>query len=1104
MSAKKRESAQERAVDQFEKEVFPAELREIARRRMELEAIRLRRIEERQHADEELSATMAVGNLPHPATGSAHAARPVRSRDYAQSRGDFGALQTPSTRHNLAGLALSGGGIRSATFNLGVVQSLAEHGVFKEIDYLSTVSGGGYLGSCLSSLLNHADAADPERFPFLERSTTGKEPPALEQLRNYSNYLAPSGLLDMLRIPALLLRGILLHVMTIFPYIVLAVWVTYWISGDWLLGLHNRRTNGVSFTLTTLALQILLAWTIVSTVGQKFRAGRFGERNAFQRSFSVLLLLFGLAATADLMPASLALYHYFVSIAPRGSTSELIRTLHQSTEWAVAASLFGALFAGKASEKVSTWRGRATLALLGVIGPLVIYLVYLRLAEWGVYALVGGPGLDTWYQLTWLAFGLFLFTFFFVDANKTSLHAFYRDRLSRAYLYNAGDPDREPRGDDLRLSDLNQPETTSPYHLINATVNLQGDADLGLHGRRSDFFFFSKHYTGGPRTGFCTTKQLESVDPHLNLGTAMSISGAAAAPNMGTSTRKSLVFIMTVLNVRLGYWLPNPRYAAQKWRGLFRYIGVGPLYLFRELFGRVTERSTFVNVSDGGHIENLGVYELLRRRCRFIIASDAEQDAGLTFGGLATVMRYAEIDLGTRIEIELGEVRRGPDGFSRKACALGKIRYPDGETGHLLYIKSCLSGAEAEYIREYRARNVDFPHESTGDQFFNESQFEAYRALGYHTATSLFAERGPMETLGGGGDVAVPGPLGLEIGKWFEDLHLALRPRFPFQEAFLDLQDRLSDIEREFADPDLNEYTYQLFPEMDPERTTDDAFAKCVDPFRKYPSQLFDGKATKDVEAALERFRKVFHVCSRQMQLMENAFLALALDDPSNRDHYYNRGWMNLFRRWSQAAYFRRTFAASIGNYSVSFQVFCKEALDLELQVNCERGEWDNLTEFEQQYLNERDLGWRVRGETREDAVPDREGTYEIWMSHARLRGDDGVRGALTFPIGCCVVRVSGRHGGPQRADLVFYRIRDYYRQMRLFEPMLRACARAVRESYPGAKLWVFFSNDMPDAERLYGYIFRATGFSTPGSDFAEANTPAMPLNLAPQPVAAN
>jgi hypothetical protein len=61
-----------------------------------------------------------------------------------------------------------------------------------------------------------------------------------------------------------------------------------------------------------------------------------------------------------------------------------------------------------------------------------------------------------------------------------------------------------------------------------------------------------------------------------------------------------------------------------------------------------------------------------------------------------------------------------------------------------------------------------------------------------------------------------------------------------------------------------------------------------------------------------------------------------------------------------------------------------------------------------------------------------------------------------------------------------------------------------VRESYPGAKLWVFFSNDMPDAERLYGYIFRATGFSTPGSDFAEANTPAMPLNLAPQPVAAN
>ena len=60
----------------------------------------------------------------------------------------------PSTKLALVGLSLSGGGIRSATFSLGVIQALAKHGLLKTVDYLSTVSGGGFIGSCLSSLLN--------------------------------------------------------------------------------------------------------------------------------------------------------------------------------------------------------------------------------------------------------------------------------------------------------------------------------------------------------------------------------------------------------------------------------------------------------------------------------------------------------------------------------------------------------------------------------------------------------------------------------------------------------------------------------------------------------------------------------------------------------------------------------------------------------------------------------------------------------------------------------------------------------------------------------------------------------------------------------------
>jgi hypothetical protein len=51
----------------------------------------------------------------------------------------------------LLGLALSGGGIRSATINLGILQGLARRGLLPRFDYLSTVSGGGYIGSCIDS-----------------------------------------------------------------------------------------------------------------------------------------------------------------------------------------------------------------------------------------------------------------------------------------------------------------------------------------------------------------------------------------------------------------------------------------------------------------------------------------------------------------------------------------------------------------------------------------------------------------------------------------------------------------------------------------------------------------------------------------------------------------------------------------------------------------------------------------------------------------------------------------------------------------------------------------------------------------------------------------
>jgi hypothetical protein len=165
------------------------------------------------------------------------------------------------------------------------------------------------------------------------------------------------------------------------------------------------------------------------------------------------------------------------------------------------------------------------------------------------------------------------------------------------------------------------------------------------------------------------------------------------------------------------------------------------------MVSKLDETHRWVNLSDGGHIENLAAIELLRRRCKYIIIGDGEADPNLHFAGLATLMRCAYIDLGIRIDIDLDPIRlrkskeeNDEGAISGAHWAVGTITYPDidrngqPKIGHVLYLKSSFTGDEGEAIREYRHRNPTFPHQTTADQFFDEDQFEAYRALGQHIA----------------------------------------------------------------------------------------------------------------------------------------------------------------------------------------------------------------------------------------------------------------------------------------------------------------------------------------------------------------------------------
>jgi len=313
----------------------------------------------------------------------------------------------------------------------------------------------------------------------------------------------------------------------------------------------------------------------------------------------------------------------------------------------------------------------------------------------------------------------------FTNLNYNSLHYFYRTRLSNTYLIRRVKKEGKEEVIEnklLLLTELHE-NYNSPYHLVNTTLNVPSSTEPSLSGRGADFFIFSKYYCGAESTGYRRTDCYS--EGKTKLATAMAISGAAASPEMGTSTNSGMAALMTLMNVRLNLWMLNPN--RKRWPKVILW----PYYLFKELLRQSTENDALLNLSDGGHHENLGIYPLLKRRCRLIIASDAGADPSYKMEDFANLQRKARIDLGINIEIDLSDLR--PDAKTRYTNAYfvkGIIHYPEGEKGTLFFLKTTMTGNEPEDLLAYQRKSPNFPDETTADQFFNEDQFESYRKLG--------------------------------------------------------------------------------------------------------------------------------------------------------------------------------------------------------------------------------------------------------------------------------------------------------------------------------------------------------------------------------------
>jgi hypothetical protein len=401
-----------------------------------------------------------------------------------------------------------------------------------------------------------------------------------------------------------------------------------------------------------------------------------------------------------------------------------------------------------------------------------------------------------------------------IGVNTFSLHNMYGNRLVRAYL-GATNFKRKPNwftgfdsGDNLAMEELlasnrgaaaNWPpcrkagaecvqtnedchahEDGKPrlFHIINIALNVtrsSGDR-LEWQQRKAEPFTISPLHAGGPYIGYARAKEYPSQHSPITLGRSMAISGAAASPNMGYYTSGVVAFVMTLFNVRLGYWMPNPgkesknqcspltmmiskilgrpgKDSKDQSNGLTvmikEFLGCsrkdskdnGPEWgLLYEAFTQATDNSAYVYLSDGGHFENLGLYEMVRRGCRKIMVVDASGDPEYKFGDLEMALRKIRIDLGVQIEFDDKDLPN-PKRAHGNVChyAMGKIKYSDNpkDDGEICYIKPVLSGDEPIDVRNYAAKNEPFPHQSTADQFFDEAQFESYRALGKHSVDTM-------------------------------------------------------------------------------------------------------------------------------------------------------------------------------------------------------------------------------------------------------------------------------------------------------------------------------------------------------------------------------
>jgi hypothetical protein len=667
----------------------------------------------------------------------------------------------------LLGLALSGGGIRSASFALGVLQALArKDGVhtdrLRDVDYLSTVSGGGYIGSSLTwfNYLQRSRPPAQRQFPFgskseahREQCAAGVSPDNTAFIRQHGEYMTPAKRFTSASLIAVALRNMLLCSSVYFALVVAMTMAAllahpYWRSvmpRGWLReNISENMLPAVLLLLLFMVASILfgMSTAIIPKLNPKNEV-LYEWRVRSQRYFGLLLVWAFVAFICGTVPHTYASIEHWKATGFALSTTGGAGVIYE--------------FLKQQRPKLAAALPKTNLIILWVTVLAITYGLLL-----GAFALA--IKLDPHASKPWLPLcfvGYALAVGGIMNSNMFSIGRMYRDRLMEAFMPN---PDavakrkwlRAQQADVAFLQDVCTEADNGPYHLVNTNVVLTSTDHATYRGRGGDSFVFSPRYSGSEATGWHETAKMCGS---MSLATAMAISGAAINPNAacggrGPTRNRLASFVLALFNIRLGYWVKNPnagirgKIASKIWPNLI-YPG-----LRQGLLGTgLHVRAGYIELTDGGHYDNTGIYELVRRKVPRIILSLASADPEYGFDDLADVVERVRVDFGVYIEFDTmlqgaipGPSTPPPAGI---ACALkfapsshvvASIHYPDGTRGSLVVLKSAITERVPVDVVRYATQNPSFPNQSTADQFFDERQFEAYREAGYAAGAGMIRE----------------------------------------------------------------------------------------------------------------------------------------------------------------------------------------------------------------------------------------------------------------------------------------------------------------------------------------------------------------------------